>query len=147
MRNGIITVIIIICIFFNGCVKTNDDAKVIEIGERMFVTQINDIYLNAREYLGKPVKLEGIFKIDHSNEEPFFYVIRYFYDECCGIDNMAGFEVRGLGLSDGIFPDDDSWVEAFGILRELTAERQKTLYIELSSLNVLAVRGNEHVRQ
>ena len=125
------------------CVNANE---IIEIRERMFLTHINEIYLNAGDYLGKTIKLEGIFKIEQYEKESVFFVLRYVPDGCCGGRGFAGFEVRTAAnnLSRQI-PANDSWVEAVGVLREYRAGLNKYLYLELSSLNVLNRRGAEFV--
>ncbi|MDR0455596.1 MAG: hypothetical protein LBH20_02800, partial [Treponema sp.] len=53
---------------------------VVEIGEKMFIAQVNDIYLNAKDYMGKTIKLEGMFKC----EDPYNFVVRYGFGGCCG---------------------------------------------------------------
>jgi len=119
----------------------------VEIRERMFATQVNEIYLNAEDYLGKTIKLEGILKIGGNTEKPIFYVIRYAPDDCCGDRGFVGFEVRwSRGLLAPV-PADDSWVEAAGILREFGMGMRKFLYLELTSLVTLDRRGAEFVKR
>jgi zinc transport system permease protein len=36
------------------------ESGVIEIGEKLFIAQTNDVYLNPEDYLGKRIKLEGL---------------------------------------------------------------------------------------
>ncbi|MDR1559486.1 MAG: hypothetical protein LBS84_07295, partial [Clostridiales bacterium] len=68
--------------------------EVIEIREKMFIAQTNDIYFNAEDYLGKMIKYEGIFTVYEIPETGVKYcsVIRYG-PGCCGVDANAGFEV------------------------------------------------------
>ena len=68
----------------------------IQIGEKMFIAQCNDIYVNAPDYIGKIISLEGLYK---RSEYPFQgrivveqYVMRYG-PGCCGNDGSAGFEI------------------------------------------------------
>jgi uncharacterized membrane protein YcgQ (UPF0703/DUF1980 family) len=42
-------------------VQPVDDGKIVEIQEKMFIAQTNDIYLNPEDYIGKTIKLEGLF--------------------------------------------------------------------------------------
>ena len=149
MRNNIIFMMITLILIVNSCFKNNNSetktasqTETIEIRERMFATQINDIYLNAADYLGKTIKLEGIFMSGGNNT--VFYVLRYAPDDCCGGRGYAGFEVRRSSLSAEL-PADDSWVEAAGILREYEAGLRKFLYLELTSLVVMDKRGSEFV--
>jgi hypothetical protein len=148
------SLLIIVSFFAITCTRTNEKAEtpqgIMEIRERMFATQVRDIYLNANNNLGRTISLEGIFKVWPANEEALYYVIRYFQDGCC--DGMAGFEVKWaqttFDASDAVqYPADDSWVEATGILKEYERNFTKYLYLELSSLTVLDIRGVEVVRQ
>jgi uncharacterized membrane protein YcgQ (UPF0703/DUF1980 family) len=120
-----------------------DKNAVVEIKEKLFVAQSNDIYLNAKNYLGRAIKYEGIFKIYEAPDsgQKYYSVIRYG-PGCCGIDLNAGFEVRW----DKAYPAEDDWVEVTGILEEYTEADGKYLRLALSSLKVLPVRGQEYVR-
>ena len=135
-----------------GTQKENDDLQaipvqgnMIEIRERMFVGQVNDIYLNADGYLGKTIKLEGIFKKGEDREKDYYFVVRYG-PGCCGMDGLVGFEV--LWSRGQSYPEDESWVEAIGVLKSSQLnEYLSILYLDLFSLTVLSVRGTEYVRQ
>jgi len=125
------------------------NSNVIEIGERMFATQINDVYLNAEDYLGKTIKLQGIFKKEQWGEpnKDYCFVVRYGPGGCCGLDANVGFEVAWADEKTQGFPDAESWVEATGVLKTYEEDFYKYLYLDLSSLNVLNRRGAETVRQ
>jgi uncharacterized membrane protein YcgQ (UPF0703/DUF1980 family) len=122
------------------------DNKVVEINEKMFVAQVNDVYLNAKDYLGKTIKLEGIFKSEQNNEkeEPYRFVLRYGLG-CCGDDGNVGFEVTWSKEKEKPYPSVDEWVEAIGVLK--VGEKANYLYLDLASLNVLETRGREIVFQ
>ena len=117
---------------------------VIEIKEKMFVAQTNDVYYNPEDYLGKTLKYEGLFDTydDPDDGQTYYAVIRYG-PGCCGIDLNAGFEV----LWNREYPDPNDWVEAVGVLEEYEENGQKYLRLALSSLTVLPVRGAETVWQ
>jgi uncharacterized membrane protein YcgQ (UPF0703/DUF1980 family) len=117
---------------------------VVEIKEKMFIAQTNDIYYNADDYLGKTIKYEGIFSAYEVPETgaKYYSVIRYG-PGCCGIDANAGFEVAW----DKEYPGNDDWVEAIGILVEYEEDGYKYLRLALSSLSVLPERGAEYVSQ
>jgi len=148
---AIITIVIssflLIC-----CSKTkktdSDNDKIIEIKEKMFITQVNDVYLNPKDYLGKTIKLEGIFKNDQSFDgEQYFFVLRYG-PGCCGYDGVAGFEVKWDDSKKHPYPKVDSWVESTGVLKQYDADGyDQYLYLDLISLNVLDKRGAETVVQ
>jgi uncharacterized membrane protein YcgQ (UPF0703/DUF1980 family) len=115
---------------------------VVEISERLFIAQTNDIYINTEDYLGKTIKYEGIFKTMYWPEEneTFYYVIRYG-PGCCGYDGEAGFEVSW----DGEWPEEDAWCEAVGVLEAYEMNGWQYLRLALSSLTVLEERGAEFV--
>jgi zinc transport system permease protein len=121
---------------------------IVEIKEKMFIAQTNDIYLNAEDYLGKTIKLEGLFKIEQyeGQEAPYCFVLRYG-PGCCGNDGNAGFEVAWDSASAAPYPGIDEWVEALGKLKYYEEDGYPYLYIALSSLRVLEERGAEFITQ
>ena len=131
-----------------GSASQESNIDVIEIREKMFLAQVNDVYLNAEDYLGKTIKLEGIFMAEQSyeREEPYCYVIRYG-PGCCGSDGNAGFEIAWAKNRSGSYPQSNDWVEAIGMLKYYEEDYYQYLYLELSSLNVLDRRGAEYVSQ
>jgi zinc transport system permease protein len=127
----------------------NLDQAVIEIKEKLFIAQINDVYLNADDYIGKTIKLEGIFKEEQyaGIETPYFFVIRYG-PGCCGSDSNAGFEVAwDREIQDRPYPAVDDWVAAEGKLSYYEEDGYPYLYLALSSLTALEKRGAEFVSQ
>jgi uncharacterized membrane protein YcgQ (UPF0703/DUF1980 family) len=119
--------------------------KVIEIKEKMFIAQTNDVYLNPEDYLGKTLKLEGLFKNADYGDSFRYFVIRYG-PGCCGFDSNAGFEVVWDG-GEKPYPKDDDWVEAAGVLQRYEEDGFPYLYLALQSLKVMNVRGAEFLTQ
>ena len=126
-----------------GCGGNTTENNIIEIDEKMFVTQTNDIYINQEEYLDQTIRYEGIFRISPSTDgqSSSFYVFRYG-PGCCGNDGEVGFEV----LWDGDTIDDDAWVEVTGTLQKAEDELER-LVVNATSLTVLTTRGEEIVTQ
>ena len=125
----------------NDNVQKAENTKIIEIKEKMFIAQTNDIYLNADEYLGRTIKYEGIFDFyDMPDGEKLCYVIRYG-PGCCPADSNAGFEV----VWDKGYPNNKEWVEVTGVLEEYYNNGYEYLRLALKSLKVLNVRGAETV--
>jgi zinc transport system permease protein len=126
------------------------DSPVIEIKEKMFIAQVNDVYQNADDYLGKTLKIQGIFKQEHyaGIDALYCFVLRYG-PGCCGTDSDAGFEVAWDTslLPDKSYPQVDEWVEAVGTLDYYEEDGFPYLYLALSSLTVLDERGAEFVNQ
>jgi uncharacterized membrane protein YcgQ (UPF0703/DUF1980 family) len=144
-----ISIILIIFMFLVvSCTRTdnrnNTENNIIEISERMFSTHVSSIYMNVSNYLGKTIRLEGIFGTDQIDTGMFYYVFRYSQDDCCG-GGMSGFEVRWAPDQVRYFPPQNSWVEATGVLREYRRASNRFVYLELSSLTVLNRRGAEYV--
>jgi uncharacterized membrane protein YcgQ (UPF0703/DUF1980 family) len=146
--------LVITALFFAvSCTKTKEikasDNDTVVITEKMFIAQVNDVYLNAEDYLGKTIKLEGIFKSEqyYDDEEPYRFVLRYG-PGCCGTDGNAGFEVRWDENKTQSYPTAESWVSATGVLK-LYSEggNYQYLYLDLYSLDVLSRRGEETVFQ
>jgi uncharacterized membrane protein YcgQ (UPF0703/DUF1980 family) len=124
--------------------RTDAPAAVIEIKEKLFLAQVNDVYLNPADYLGKTLKVAGIFA--RSNEEPDApcFVFRHS-PGCCGNDGMAGLVIRWDGAAAPPFPNENDWVEAIGILTEHSDADAPYLYLALTALKVLPERGAEFV--
>jgi uncharacterized membrane protein YcgQ (UPF0703/DUF1980 family) len=117
---------------------------VIEIKEKMFVAQTNDVYYNAEDYLGKTIKYEGIFDQYTWEENGVTYCSVFRYGPgCCGTDANAGFEV----IWDNAYPEPNDWVEAVGVLEEYDEDGYTYLRLALTSLTVLDTRGEEYVTQ
>jgi uncharacterized membrane protein YcgQ (UPF0703/DUF1980 family) len=131
-----------------SAVNQNRAAAVVEIKEKMFIAQANDVYLNAEDYLGKTIRLEGLFKTEVYDGVPRCFVLRYG-PGCCGYDGNAGFEVAWDGelSSDRPYPLLDDWVKAEGQLKYYEEDGYPYLYIALSSLDILEERGAEFVTQ
>jgi len=121
------------------------------IGERMFIGQVNDVYRNPDEYLGKTIKLEGLFIHGNAGGREYRYVIRRG-PGCCGDDGQVGFEVSWNfpGNPPGekrAYPKMNDWVEVRGELKRYESQGYNFLYISLSELNTLKKRGQEFVIQ
>jgi uncharacterized membrane protein YcgQ (UPF0703/DUF1980 family) len=118
---------------------------VVEIKEKMFVAQTNDVYINPDEYLGRTIKLEGMFGLDTELSPPVYYVFRYG-PGCCGYDANAGFEVVWKG-GEAVYPNENDWVEAAGVLESYEDDGEPYLRLALTALTVKAERGLERVEQ
>jgi uncharacterized membrane protein YcgQ (UPF0703/DUF1980 family) len=146
---GFIALILAIAASFFTVSCTKPKAEVtdtVEIGEKMFISQVNDVYLNADDYLGKTIKLEGIFKQEQGYEKSYCFVLRYG-PGCCGADGNVGFEIAWDNGKAQSYPAVDSWVEATGVLKTYEEDFNQYLYLDLFSLNVLSRRGAEMVSQ
>lgn len=127
--------------------SASKDDEVLEITEDLFLTQVNDIYTNPDNYLGRKIKYQGIFETMPYEEDGQNLELLYVFRNspgCCGNDGTAGFEV----VWDGEVPPQDSWVEVEGTLKTLKdKDGNQYLQLKLDSLNVLKERGKEFVSQ
>ena len=124
----------------------------LEIREKMFIAQVNDVYLNSEDYLGKTIRLEGLFKYAQADDRAYCFVIRNG-PGCCGDDGQVGFEVSwtapgqpAVGVTRP-YPKVDDWVVAQGVLKEYDEYGFPFLYLALSDLKVLDERGETFVVQ
>lgn len=121
------------------------DSETLEIGEKMFLTQINDIYNNFHLYQDKTVIVEGIYQEfvfrDGTGTAP---VVFRYGPGCCGNDGWGGFLLR----YDGEFPAEDSWIRVTGGPELVKNEAGYTdLYLNVESLVVKEERGEEYMLQ
>jgi zinc transport system permease protein len=132
----------------DAAAKSGNSAPVIEIKEKMFIAQTNDIYLNAEDYIGRRIRLEGLFKTDGYDDgsKTYCFVLRKG-PGCCGNDGSAGFEVAWTNGKEKPWPREDDWVEARGELAFYEEDGYPYLYIALDSLTVKQERGAEFVSQ
>ena len=117
---------------------------VIEIGDRFFAAEFNEIQFNHAQYLGREIRYEGNFWASYwpASGKVHYFVTRMLFG-CCGDDGFIGFELR----LDGFEPfEDDTWVEVTGILEAYEFEGQTFLRLAVTSLVELPERGNEWVR-
>lgn len=120
----------------------------VSIKEKMFIAQCNEIYLNADDYLGKAIELEGLMSsyTDESTNTTYYMVMR-LGPGCCGNDGTAGFEVIWPEENVQQYPTDNEWVRALGRLERYTEGESTYLRLVLVSLDVLEERGEEFVSQ
>ena len=123
----------------------SQSADVVELTEKMYVTYINEIYTNSPDYLGRTIRLQGMFTSEYyePSDQTYYYVYRVG-PGCCGNDgSMCGFEFTW----DGEMPQDNDWIEVTGVLGEYEMEGLNYLTLKASSVTVKTERGAENVYQ
>ena len=140
---------------FTSCMGSrpaaNEDGLYV-IRENMFISQIDHIFMNQRDYLGSSIKLEGNFVHNNLNGADWYFVLRNA-PGCCGDDGEVGFIVTWnpeslngpSGEERSLYPAPDEWVEATGELRSFRSPGISIIYLALSELNVLETRGADFV--
>jgi len=120
----------------------------VEIKEKLFLAQINDIYLNEAEYLGRTIRYEGMFtRYTWEEVGKTYYAVYRRSPGCCGADGQAGFEVIWPEGSGKAYPKENDWVQVVGTLERFEEYGQSGLRICLDSLTVKSERGAEFVSQ
>ena len=143
-------ILIILVVFLPGCSKkldsqpsnvnsnsenieqqVSEDPNIIEIKDKLFIAQCNDIYLNPDEYKNKIIKLEGIYieNVDENTGSTYNFVIRYG-PGCCGNDGVAGFEI----LFDGDKPEPNDWIEVIGAVEIIEENGSEYVLLRLTEL-------------
>lgn len=125
--------------------KASEEEDILEITEKMYVAYINEIYMNTENYLGKKIKLEGMFTsaYEESTGQTYYFVYRTG-PGCCGNDgSMCGFEFT---TSDAI-PQENDWLEVVGTLDAYEQNGYTYLTLRDSKVTVKTERGKEVVYQ
>lgn len=119
-------------------------SDILEIGERMFITQINDIFYNFDEYKDKTIIVEGMFTMfysyDGTKKAPGVYRNG---PGCCQNDGWAGFLLK----YDGELPEGNEWIKVKGTPEIVKEGNYLCLYLNVISLEVRDERGAEFVCQ
>ena len=122
--------------------------EVVEIPEKLFLAQLNDICLNPEDYMGKTIKYQGMLTYYYWDEtDKNYYLVYRKSPGCCGADGQAGFEVIWPEGSGNGYPNENDWCEAIGTLESYDEFGQTYLRLRLVSLTVLQQRGAEFVSQ
>ena len=135
---GVFLSIILLC----SCADISSGT--ISINENLFISNVNEIYLNKDNYIGKKIKYEGIFDVDTNGTDEYNhnYVIRYG-PGCCGNDANVGFEI----LWDGEYPQENDWVQVEGAFETYDDKGIDRLRVRVKKLTVKETRGKENVTQ
>lgn len=123
----------------NDIADVKKDSNIVEIKEKMFITQINDIYQNPNDYKGKVIKLEGMYDYyqDEETGKEYHGIIRNG-PGCCGNDGVAGFHFTYNGDK----PKQNDWIAVEGTV---VSEGENNVTLALSKLTVKTKRGAEYV--
>lgn len=130
-----------------GCGKEEAaaDDGVVEITEKMFVAQINDIYINPDEYVGKTVRYEGILNAAHDLRDGQDHIFVYRNGPgCCSYDGTPGFEIFWPEQRPPL-PDNNAWVEVTGTVVEEEIDGYPYIKIQVSDFREMMQRGAETV--
>lgn len=143
-----LAVSLMLCLLAVPGLGQSDPEKIdLEIREKMFVTQMTELWINTPDYLGKTIALEGMFSVYTSpTSGKSFYSVYRKSPGCCGNDGVTGLDVVWEDPSVA-YPADNEWVRAVGTLEQYEDEGYPYLRLRLRTLDVLAERGLEFVVQ
>jgi len=112
---GKIMLILALAVLLAGCGRPYDDG-ILVIGDRFFVNQVHDIFLNTPQYLGRTIRYEGIFRTVNWRAAGYDHVVMRYVAGCCTREPIGFFIL--LPESFYPFPPDHAWVEITGVLKE-----------------------------
>lgn len=125
-------------------VVESTEGDVLEIGEKMFLTQINDMYYNFDNYKDKTVIVEGMYALFYSWDGSATAPVVYRRGPgCCGNDGWGGFLLK----YDGEYPNENDWIRVTGTPELVEEGYYLNLYLNVTSLEVKTERGAEFVAQ
>ena len=143
MKKSIILIVILLCMVFTGCSSVAEDgSEVVQIRERLFIQQCNNIYLNPAEYMDKTIRLEGLFTIGGFNGEEGYAIYRRT-PGCCGDDGQVGFEISYSGEQ----PQENDWIAVEGTFAIEEKNAKKHLVLHVSKLDIKEERGAEFISE
>lgn len=125
--------------------QQNKDSDTIFINEKVFITQINDIYLNFEDYKDKTVIVEGMYSVFESTVSDAVAPVVYRNGPgCCNNDGWAGFLLK----YDGKLPKENDWIKVTGTpFLDNTEHGYTNLYLNVSNIEIMKERGSELVLQ
>lgn len=113
----------------------------VDITEKLYVSYINDIYVNAESYIGKMIRIEGMYLGETYEGQNYYYVYRKGPGCCSNDGDMAGFEFT----YNGDMPKNGDWIEVVGTLRQYMEGQLAYLTLDAVSVTVKDERGAEEV--
>lgn len=123
--------------------ETNRKNKeVISIEEKIFLSQMTDVYMNTEDYIGRTISIEGFMRGENWGDGIVGMVMRNS-PGCCGDDGETGLSY----IWDGDVPKENDWLKVTGVLSSRFDQGDLYLVIEADDVEVLEERGLEFVSQ
>ncbi|MDR0446924.1 MAG: hypothetical protein LBH17_07895 [Oscillospiraceae bacterium] len=122
-----------------------DGEGVLEIREKLFIAQCNDIYLNPEEYAGRRVRIEGMYYAFAEEGGAIYYSVTRLGPGCCGNDGVAGFEFTSDPPPECV---ENDWISVEGTLMPFVYDDgYESVIIADATVTVKTERGAEYVTQ
>lgn len=122
----------------NNDVKENLDVLV--IGDNYYIAQINDIYINTKNYINKQIEIEGFPML--SPQGGYTFVGRYG-PGCCADDGYAYIEYEYDKKLDLV--SEEGWIKVTGTIKQGIDQGEEYVYIAASSVEIMPTRGLDTV--
>ena len=119
-----------------------ENKEVVNIDEKVFLSQMTDIYMNTNDYIGRIISMEGYMHPGDTGDEIIGAVVRNS-PGCCGDDGITGLSY----IWDGDVPAENEWIKVSGVLSVRVEGEQIYLVIEADEVEVMEERGLEFVSQ
>lgn len=121
----------------------SEDEIEVDITEDKYVSYVNDIYVYTEDYLGKMIRIEGMYLGETFEGKDYSYIYRRG-PGCCDTDGeMCGFEFT----YNGEMPKNGDWIEVVGTLRQYLEGNLAYLTLDAISVKVQEKRGAEDVTE
>lgn len=118
---------------------------VVEITEKMFVAQCNDVYLNPDDYEGKTISIEGMYDEYTDDTGVIQRAVIRNSPGCCQFDGVAGFQIS---CDDVPTCQQNDWICVEGIIKPFTdVDGYDNVIIENANITIKEERGAEYVIQ
>ena len=115
----------------------------ITIHERMFIAHLNDVQLNADDYMGATIQIEGMYTYFDYGGESKYHVVYRTGPGCCGDDGFYALEF----VYDDVDLEVGDWIEVIGVLDMYIDYGIKYLTLQALSVTKKDARGVEFVTQ
>lgn len=130
------TAVLLAALFFSPLLPTAHPLlaaeKTINIKEKMFAGQIDDIYLNNKEYEGKTVNIAGMYMPLEIRGKKSQLIYRYGPGGCCGNDALVGILFEWSGA---LPKKEGAWIEITGKIKIVKYGAENEIVIAASSLH------------
>ena len=137
-------ILVITCL--SGCSNSIKSDDTLNVTEDAFLNMITDINNEPASYIGRTIKLEGMFKEDKHNRHSHCYV----YRNAAVYDHDHGHEhINKIGLEfdyNGNMPKENDWISVVGILRNSTRNEHNSITLKASNVIILSERGTETIK-
>ncbi|MGN0915220.1 MAG: hypothetical protein ACI4NE_02535 [Succinivibrio sp.] len=124
----------------------NSYTKEIVIKDKMFITTINDIYVNLEDYKNDTITFEGMYENGYFDDPEFegrlFPFVYRLGPGCCFNDTYAGMYLE----YDGELPPEGSWLKVSGHAKYFEHNGFTDLFLVVDKLEVMEKAGNLTVK-